>query len=373
MNLRARIICLVLMLALVQVPVTATNAAAQDTSATIVGVDEVRTEPLSQTIPVIGRVVSERAGRVAAQVAGAVKTVHVQVGERVEAGQLIAELDSDTKVAEAKVLAAQIQSAKADLEIARAELTLAEQELQRQTDLQKSGAFSKSRFDTAQQEVLKARSRILRDQAIIATRKASSAVTKLEIDRARIVAPFDGVVVEKMTEAGNYLRIGDPVARLLSDNELEVEADVPSIRVGGIRPGYRVRAFFEDGLELSATVRSILPVENPMTRTRTVRFIPNWPTGVANIADSQSVTVYLPIGPARDVVTVHKDAVIRKSGQAVVYVVEDSKAASREVKLGEATGSRFVVRAGLKAGEVTVVRGNERLRPGAKVKIRTGS
>ena len=47
--------------------------------------------------------------------------------------------------------------------------------------------------------------------------------------------------------------------------------------------------------------------------------------------------------------------------------------APRKVELGEATGSRIVVLAGLKAGDVTVVRGNERLQPGAAVKIRTGS
>ena len=371
MRLRLDIIYLAITLALM--PVAAPDAAAQEARATIVGVDEVRTEPLSQTIPVIGRVVSARTGRIAAQVAGAVRAIRVQVGERVEAGQLIAELDHDTKVAEAKVLAAQIEAAKADLAIMRAELTLAEQELQRQTRLKKSGAFSKSRFDTAQQELLKARARIARDNAIIATRQASAAVIELEIDRARIVAPFDGVIIEKLTEAGSYLRIGDPVAKLLSDSELEVEADVPSLRIAGIKPGYRVRATFEDGTDLAVTVRSMLPVENPMTRTRPVRFIPNWPAGIANLADNQSITIHLPIGPARNVVTVHKDAIIRKSGEAVVYVIEDSTAASRKVQLGEATGSRFVVLAGLKAGEVTVVRGNERLRSGAKVKIRTGS
>ena len=213
----------------------------------------------------------------------------------------------------------------------------------------------------------------MRDEAIIATRQASAAVVKLEIDRSRIVAPFDGVVVEKLTEAGSYLRIGDAVARLLSDSELEIEADVPAIRIVGIKPGYRVRATFEDGTDLAATVRSLLPVENPMTRTRPVRFTPSWPEGVTNIADSQTVTVHLPIGPARDVVTVHKDAIIRRAGEAVVYVIEDGKAASRTVELGEATGSRIVVTAGLKSGDVTVVRGNERLQPGAAVKIRTGS
>ena len=175
--------------------------------------------------------------RVAAQVAGAVKAVHVQVGDRVKAGQLLAELDFDTKAAEARVLEAQILSARADLEIRRVELTLAEQELQRQSKLQKSGAFSKSRFETAEQEVLKARSGIARDEAIIATREASMSVIRLEIERSRIVAPFDSVVVEKMTEAGSYLRIGDAVAKLLSESQLEVEADVPSLRITGIKPG----------------------------------------------------------------------------------------------------------------------------------------
>lgn len=344
---------------------------AQD--ATIVGVDEVRAEPLAQTVPVIGRVVSDKAGRVAAQGAGAVVRLHVQVGDRVKAGQLLAELDVATKMAEARVLESQMVTARADLEIARAELTMRRQELQRQTQLQKSGAFSKSRFETAEQELLKAQSRIHRDEAIIATRRASADVIRLEIERARIKAPFDGVVTDKMTEAGSYLRIGDPVVKLLSDRQLEIEADVPAARLVGIKPGYRVRAVLEDDTELSANVRSILPVENPMTRTRPVRFVPNWPEGIVNIADAQTVTVHIPIGPARNVVTVHKDAIVRKSGRPVVFVVKDNKAAPRNVELGEATGSRIVVLAGLKAGDVTVVRGNERLRPGAPVKIRTGS
>ena len=83
--------------------------------------------------------------------------------------------------------------------------------------------------------------------------------------------------------------------------------------------------------------------------------------------------MHLPIGPSRDVVTVHKDAIVRKGGQALVFVIEDSKAAPRKVQLGEATGGRIVVIAGLKKGDVTVVRGNERLQPGTTVKIRTGS
>lgn len=348
-------------------------ALAQDAEVTVVGVDEVRQEPLSQTIAVVGRVVARRSSSVAAQVAGAVTTVHAYVGDRVAAGDVIAELDAATKVAEAAVLRAQIETAKAELQTAGIQLTLAKQELERQARLEKSGAFSKSRFDTANQEVLKANSQIERNLAVIATHRASARVIQLQIDRARIVAPFDGIVVERFTDSGNYLRVGDPVVKILSDDQLELEADVPALRIAGLKPGYRVSANLEDGTQLSATVRAVLPVENPMTRTRPVRFEPKWPAGVTRLADNQSVTVHLPVGPARDIVTVHKDAVVRKAGEAVVFVVDAGTAAQRKVELGESTGSRFEVLTGLKAGEITVVRGNERLLPGTKVRVKTGS
>lgn len=348
-------------------------AGAQSSQATVVGVDAVRAEPLTQTVPVIGRLVARRSGNVAAQAPGAVEKIHAEVGDHVKKGDVLAELDARTKSAELGVMKAQLLQVRADLESSRAQLTLAEQELVRQTKLKKSGAFSKSRFDTAQQEVLKAKARIARDEALIATRQASMALINLEIKRARITAPYDGVVIERLTETGSYLKNGDPVVKLMSDRRLEIEADVPAVRMPGLKPGAKVAARLEDGTQFTATVRAMLPVENPMTRTRPVRFVPQWPEGLTGLADSQSVTVQLPLGAAREIVTVHKDAIVRKLGENLVYVVSDGKAAERKVLLGEASGSRIEVVTGLKAGDLTVVRGNERLRPGASVTINKGS
>jgi multidrug efflux pump subunit AcrA (membrane-fusion protein) len=67
------------------------------------------------------------------------------------------------------------------------------------------------------------------------------------------------------------------------------------------------------------------------------------------------------------VVSVHKDAVLRRQGRASVYVIENGTAQSREVTLGPAVGSRFQVKEGLKPGDIVVIRGNERLRPGQPV------
>jgi multidrug efflux pump subunit AcrA (membrane-fusion protein) len=99
-----------------------------------------------------------------------------------------------------------------------------------------------------------------------------------------------------------------------------------------------------------------------------VRFTINFSIQERNLATNQSVVLAIPAGQAREVVSVHKDAVINRKGKNIVFIVEDGAANIRPVKLGEAIGPRFVVLGGLKAGDTIVVRGNERLRPGQKVK-----
>ncbi|HDO51821.1 MAG TPA: hypothetical protein ENH05_03690 [Rhizobiales bacterium] len=71
--------------------------------------------------------------------------------------------------------------------------------------------------------------------------------------------------------------------------------------------------------------------------------------------------------------SVHKDAILKRPSGDQVYVVKNSTAEARTVRLGVAIGSRFEVLSGLKDGESVVIRGNERLQPGAKVGIGKGS
>ncbi len=348
-------------------------AVAQGAPQTLVGVDSVRSEPLSQTVPVIGRIVAMRDARVAAETAGAVESINVRVGDHVKSADVLAELNIDTKQSEVDVINARIGQAKADLEGARAQVTLAEQELKRQSDLKKSGAFARSKYETAEQELIRARARVSRVMALIMTNRYQRTITEMDIARGKVRAPFDGVVVERFTDSGSYLKVGDPVVRIISDTDLEIEADVPANRIAGLTPGLKIVSILEDGTKVPASVRSALPLENPMTRTRQVRFRADWPQGVSALADGQTITVHLPIGLRRQIVTVHKDAIVKQRGQDVVFVVDGGKAQPRTVKLGEQTGSRIEVVAGLKAGDVTVVRGNERLQPGTSVRVKKGS
>ncbi len=79
------------------------------------------------------------------------------------------------------------------------------------------------------------------------------------------------------------------------------------------------------------------------------------------------MTVLLTVGEERPITTVHKDAIIVKGGRSIVYKVARGKAMMITVRLGEASGVRVEVLDGLVVGDIVVVRGNERLRPGQPV------
>jgi multidrug efflux pump subunit AcrA (membrane-fusion protein) len=105
------------------------------------------------------------------------------------------------------------------------------------------------------------------------------------------------------------------------------------------------------------------------TRTRTVRLTPNFGDRPDTLAANQSVTVRVPIGSGRDTLSVHKDALVPTRGQPTVFVVNDGRAHLRTILVGDAVGGRVEVLDGLQPGDIVVVRGNERLRDGTRVRF----
>lgn len=340
---------------------------AQD--AVFVHVDRVHDEPLAQTVPVVGRLVPCRSGVLAARVSGAVEQVGVDVGDRVTQGDVVATLDRDSAEAERDLRAARVAEAAAALQAAEAEIGLRRQELERIKGLRASPAFSKGQFSDKQQEVAMAGGELAKAKAALTSAQAELQLAEIFLDDTEIRAPYDAAVTQRFTEVGAYVGAGAPVVALVDDHCLEIEADVPQMRIGGLTPGMTV--VFRIGETTSeADVRAIVPEENIRTRTRTVRFVPQL-EGLSGLAANQSVTVAVPSGQPRDVLAVSKDAVINRGGQPIVFVVTDGKAELRPVRLGEAVGSQFEVVEGLSPGDLVVVRGNERLRPGQAVEYRS--
>jgi RND family efflux transporter MFP subunit len=334
-----------------------------------VRVDTVRQVPLSQTVPVIGRLVAQQIGVVSARINGPVEAFEVEVGDRVEAGQVIAALDATALEARRDLYAGKLSEARAELAVKKAELALARQNYKRLEKLKKSAAFSQARFDDAKQGVVIAQAEARQADTAIAAARADLSLAEINLYNARIRAPYPGVVTERLTEAGAYVQVGAPLIRMIGDRTLEIEAEVPFQHLAGIEPGVEMRLRLDDDTEHSAVVRALLPSENPLTRTRTVRFVPNIGATLRPLAHQQSVTLEVPIGPERRVLSVHKDAIVNRQGKDIVFVAKGDEVQARPVRLGAAVGSRMEVLDGLGEGEQVVVRGNERLRSGAKVQV----
>jgi RND family efflux transporter MFP subunit len=298
-----------------------------------------------------------------------VEAFRVEVGDRVQAGQVIATLNQDRLIALRDHAAGQLREARAKQSTAQAQLKLAGQELERLEALKASAAFSQARYDDAKQNAAIFRAQLAEAEAAIATSSAELTLAEIDVADTEIVAPYDGVVIQRMSEAGAYVSVGDPLIRLIADQSLEVEADVPYQRIVGLVPGATLGLTLDDGSSHEAVVRAIVPEENPLTRTRAVRFIPTFNDTERPLAADQSVTVWVPVGTPRTVLTVHKDAVITEGDRATVFVANGDVAEPREISLGEAVGSRYEVLDGLEEGDLVVIRGNERLRPGDKVRI----
>lgn len=344
-------------------------AAGQAQQAALVGVDEVVKQEFTQTIPLTGRLVAKQAGATTTRIDGTVAAIHVQVGDRVKRNQVLATLDTAALKLRIDLAVAEHAGAVAKLQTAHAEFALAKQDEERLIGLIDSAAVSQAVYDDAIQRRRIAFTKEQEAEAALQSSAAMLRLAELNLSYAKIKAPFAGVVSTRFAEVGGYLQRGQPVIRLVSDKQLEVEANIPYYQVHGITIGDVVEMQLDNGSVHPATVRAVTAEEDSATRTRRVRLIPEFGDDAGVLASEQSVSVLIPLSAKREIVSVHKDAVARRGRDNIVFVVVDDVATMRKIQVGEASGERIEVLDGLQPGDITVVRGNERLQPNQKVVI----
>ena len=335
----------------------------------VVGTDKVTAEAVDQTAPTIGRFVTLFEAVVPALLASHVTDIPVNVGDRLAEGDVIAVLDVERLRWQVQQARASVAQSEAGLAVARARADLAQRRLERAEGLRESTAFSQAQRDDARGEADIAAAQVQVAQAALEEARARLDTAEDDYARGTVLAPFDGVVEERHADLGEAVQPGGPVVTLVSEKALEVEADVPSLRVAALSPGTPIGVTRASGETLATTVRAVGTVENPRTRTRRVRLVPELGELATVPPIGEGVTVHVPISDTAILPTIHKDAILQRRGISVVYVVVDGKAEVRPVQLGEAVGDRFVVLAGVRPGDVTVVRGNERLLPGQAVAV----
>ena len=340
---------------------------------TLVELADVAREPLVQTFPITGRLVASQKSAIAARIKGSVRKILVEVGDRVKAGQVLAQLDVDRLKLEAELRSADVLAARAKWKTAQAQVGLVSQELKRLQRLRKSAAFSQARFEDKKQEVVKAKSAVDETAAALKRARAQRDLARIDLKDATIRAPYSGAILVRHVSPGAFINAGSPIVTLMDDESLEIEADVPSIRLSGVPECRVIDIQLDNNTKIKAAVRAIIPDENPLARTRAVRLAPDISGTKIKLVANQSVVLEVPQGETRNVVAIPKDAVVNRQSGKIVYVFQDGTVRPANIDIGESFGGKFEVLSGLKPGQKVVVKGNELLRPGQRVRVKRSS
>jgi HlyD family secretion protein len=208
-------------------------------------------------------------------------------------------------------------------------------------------------------------------QAEAEYRRAAATVERLadEIRRMRIVAPITGFLVRKRVEIGGWVRAGDAVAELIALDPVYVVGPVGEREVGRLARGARARVTVDayPGRTFGGEVAYVVPQADLQTRSFPVKVRVR--NGDHLLKSGMFARVALGIPANRRAIHVPKDAVLRRDGGAVVFVVEDGVARARAVQTGLASGETLEILDGaLAPGQEVVVVGNDMLRDGARVR-----
>ena len=310
----------------------------------------------AQTLPAL-----ERTGEIHAhdetilsfRTGGRIVTRSVDIGDRVNAGQLLATLENTTSQN-------QLDGAQADYEGAKASAQVAALNVNRMQKLMPTGAIARTQLDTARADWLVARARLKNSESALRNARESLGWT-------RLIAPRSGVITEVSASAGQVVNGGQSVLTLATGEARDVVFDIakPEAIPPQEQAGLRVSLLSDPSVQASAALRDISPQADPQTRTWRVRAtLQNPPLAMALGA---SVTVTLPAtGPHG--YALPASALSRVDDKPAVYVINpQSQAQLRVVVPAYYTATSVIISGGLEPGDRVITAGVSKLRSGEPV------
>lgn len=290
------------------------------------------------------------------RVAGKLLQRPVMQGQRVQAGELLAQLDATDFQLSASAAQAQLRAAVTERDLQAADLA-------RYRELRAQNFISAAELDRRIAALKAAESRVEQAHAQLAAQSNQTQYT-------RLLADADGVVTATLAEPGQVVAAGAPVVRLARDGARDVAFAVPEQRVAQVKVGQRVtvRAWADSTTVQQARVREIAASADPATRTFAVKVEildePQPPLGA-------TVTVDWPQRmDGQTHILLPGTAVWRnEAGQNAVWVFDAATQTVRQrpIELAGAQGNDWVVTQGLEEGELVVAAGVHVLHDGERV------
>jgi RND family efflux transporter MFP subunit len=301
----------------------------------------VQARALTERLELTGAIEPTRIARMASPVDGPIIACPVREGDRVRPGQLLARLGR-TKGDDAAAASA------------RAELDREELELGRIEKLVETGALPGEELDNARVKVSAAQARLAR------------AMEKL--GDYRLSAPWAGVVSRVNVAVGDFVAARATMVELFDPDTLVLRCAVPEDAAVRVKSGAPIAVTLDahPGEAFSAKVTRIYPDIDRGTRTRTVEATIEEDVV---LAPGMFARLQLTLASIPEALTVPAEAVVRRDGEPVVFVIENGKAIARMVETGIESANRVEIVSGIQAGDKVIVAGNEKLKNGAEVRL----
>ena len=302
-----------------------------------------------------GLVTPRRTSQLGFSSGGRIERLYVDVGDRVTGGKVLARLDT-------RALEAQLAAAQALVVEAEAANILAISTVKRQKTLNEQGHVSQQRVDEAAAQANTSAARI-------AAAQANADTLKVQIDLARIDAPYAGVITARMADEGAIAAPGQTVFELVESGRLEARIGLTASLSSELKIG-TVYMLVSDQGEVSAKLRSVTGVIDAQQRTVTTIFDILEPRKVAAGAvvrlvldrDIEEMGLWLPLAALTE----------REHGLWSVYLARKSNdggwtAQPGTVEVIHTDGDRAYVRGAVRDGDLLILDGLQRITPGQVV------
>jgi len=306
-----------------------------------------------------GSITSKRVASLSPRVAGLIAIANAEMGHEAQQGDVLLALD-DT------LARMDLREKELDLETARAELANVKRRLDDAISLGDAN-FPRSEREDRETAYRKTQIAVNRLETIVATQKEI-------VERHRILAPFDGIVAEKMAEVGEWAQTGRPLLRFVDTKNLRLDVQIPQEQLDVVlqAEGVSVVIAGSGSTAIDAQVEAFSPQVDENTRTFQARIQLRNPS--ASVRTGMSAEAIFKPRSDQASLFITRDAVLRApDGRVIVWVAVESgngfKASRRVVKLGLTSGDLIEVVSGLQASDRIVYQGNETLQEDQEIHI----
>ena len=365
---------------------TPPSVASQDLATPVVAVVPVGTENFTRTAVLTGEFRPYQSVEISAKIAGYLKSINFDVGDRVQAGQLVAVLempelnDELTRAgAERKRADSELLRARGELERAEANRELVDLSYTRLAAVTKSepGLIARQELDeamarkrSADAQVTAARAALASAEHLVDAAKASEQKTRTMLDYARITVPFAGMITKRYTDPGAMIQSG-PLLRLAEISRLRLVVPVPESQVPHIALGTPVEIKVTS---LSRVVRGTVArfTGDVQLTTRTMDVEVDVPNPDSKLVPGMYADAVITIEKREHARSIPVQALLTREGKRFVMVVRDNTIEERPLETGIETAERLEVVSGVQPGEMVIVSNKGQLKDGQRVQARQG-